>query len=73
MYIIQVKGETDLTGEPNKLLYHKVYLFKPSKKEIDKAIKACGVKDDFFDYCGLDLTRPVEVKVLKMKFSLGLL
>lgn len=71
MYLIQVHGTTALTESFNKLLYHKVYLFKPSKKEIDKAIKACGYKDDgTLDTAGLDLKLGYEIKILKVKFSL---
>ena len=71
MYLIMVKGTTDLTGEINKLIYHKVFLFKPSKKEIDKAIKACGYKGDgTLDTAGLDLKLGYEIKILKVKFSL---
>lgn len=71
MYLIQVHGETGLTGNYNKLLYHKVFLFKPSKKQIEKAVKACGYKgDDVLDTAGLDLKQGYEVKILKVKFSL---
>ena len=69
MYLIQVKGETELTGEINKLLYHKVFLFKPTKKQIDKAVKACGAKG-VLDYQGLDLDKGYTIKILKVKFSL---
>ena len=55
MYLIMVKGITDLTGEINKLIYHKIFLFKPSKRQIEKAIKACGVREDGLDTQGLDL------------------
>ena len=70
MYLIMVKGTTDLTGELNKLIYHKVFLFKPSKRQIEKAIKACGVREDGLDTQGLNLKQGYEVKILKVKFSL---
>ena len=70
MYLIMVKGITDLTGEINKLIYHKIFLFKPSKRQIEKAIKACGVREDGLDTQGLDLKQAYEIKILKVKFSL---
>lgn len=69
MYVIQVHGETELTNSFNKLLYHKVYFFKPSKKEIEKAVKACEAKDGL-DIAGLDLSKGYDVKILKLKLSL---
>lgn len=70
MYLIIVKGTTDLTGELNKLIYHKVFLFKPSKKQIEKAVKACAVREEGLDIQGLNLKLGYEVKILKVKFSL---
>lgn len=69
MYIIKIKGQSDLTGQYQECLYHKIFLFKPSKKQINKAIEACRPKSGL-DLGALDLSTDYEVKILKLKFSL---